>query len=96
MAGFEFDAPPSPGTNRAAAPTHCRTCHGDRFVTVRLRSPEQTAWMNDRGLRPRKDVFHEEVAPCPDCHRVEITYWVSLGPPFRVMDPAAVRQAIAP
>ena len=37
--------------------------------------------------------FYEEVAPCPDCNAQEIEYWV-LGEKFRVMDPAAVREAM--
>ena len=34
MTGFEFDGPPSPGTNRTAPITDCPTCDGDRFVPV--------------------------------------------------------------
>ena len=34
MADFEFDSPPSPGTNRSAPITDCPTCDGDRFVPV--------------------------------------------------------------
>ena len=32
--GFDFDQPPSPGTNRHAADNGCPTCHGDRLVPV--------------------------------------------------------------
>jgi len=32
MTGFDFDSPPSPGTNRSAAVTDCPTCGGDRLV----------------------------------------------------------------
>jgi len=32
MTGFDFDSPPSPGTNRTAPPTQCDQCGGDRFV----------------------------------------------------------------
>ena len=34
MTDFQFDTPPSPGTNRSAATTECETCGGDRFVPV--------------------------------------------------------------
>jgi len=95
MTGFEFDSPPSPGTNRSAAITDCSTCGGDRFVTVRLRSPQQTQWMKDHGITPARDRFHEEVAPCPACGQaIDVSYYVE-GKPFRPMDPAQVREAIS-
>jgi hypothetical protein len=93
--GFdEPDQPKSPATNRSAPPTDCRTCGGDRFVTVRLRSPDQTVWMDAHNLRTRPDQFHEEVAPCPDCGPAEILYRRYDGSLFRSMDPAAARQAL--
>ena len=94
MTGFEFDDTTAPGTNRSAAPTRCTTCGGDRFVTVRLRSPEQTAWMNHHGIKASRVSFHEETAPCPDCHPIEVTYYRVDGSRFRTMDPAAVRAAL--
>ena len=95
MTDFEFDTPPSPGTNRSAKPTECATCGGDKFVVVRLRSPEQTAWMNDHGLKASRDSFHEEMAPCPDCNPIEVIYHLVGGKKFRSMDAAATRQALA-
>ena len=84
----------SPGTNRSARTTECETCGGDRFVTVRLRSPEQTPWMKDHDLEPARDRFYEEMAPCPDCNPIEITYWVE-GRNFHSMDAAEARKAMA-
>ena len=92
---FEFDTGTTPGTNRSAPITRCTTCHGDRFVTVRLRSPEQTAWMNEHGIKANPKSFHEEVSPCPDCHPIEVEYYLMGGHRFRSMDAAATRQALA-
>lgn len=94
MSEYVGDAAPGPGTNRSASTTDCQTCGGDRFVTVRLRSPEQTAWMNHHGIKASRVSFHEETAPCPDCHPIEVTYYRVDGSRFRTMDPAAVRQAL--
>lgn len=85
----------SPGTNRSVKPTECSTCGGDRFVTVRLRSPETTIWMQEHGIKANPREFHEEVAPCPDCNPVEVTYWTG-NRKFRSMDPAAAREALRP
>lgn len=80
------DTPSATGSNRSATVTKCRTCGGDRFVTVSLRSP----------LNPAvKDRFYDEVAPCPSCHPVDVSYFRFDGSRFRMMDPATVRQAIA-
>jgi hypothetical protein len=50
--------------------------------------------MKDHGIQPSRDSFHEEVAPCPACGQaIDVSYYVN-GRPFRVMDPAAVREAI--
>jgi hypothetical protein len=81
-------------TNRHAQATGCTTCNGNRFVTVRLRPQEQTMWMKERRLVPHPTSFHEEVAPCPACHPVEVTYWRHDRTEFRSMDPAQVREAI--
>lgn len=94
MTDFDFGSPPSPGTNRSAEITDCKTCGGDRFVVVRLRSPRQTAWQKDHGITPATDRFYEEMAPCPDCNPVEVTYYVE-GRKFRSMDPATARKAMA-
>ena len=93
MSASEFESQPGPGTNRTAAVTDCKTCGGDRFVTVRLRSPQQTMWMKERGIKPATDSFHEEMAGCPDCNPVEVTYYVA-GRKFVSMDPAMTRQAL--
>ena len=93
MSEYVGDTAPGPGTNREAKPTSCVTCGGDRFVTVRLRSPEQTAWMNEHGIKANPKEFYEEVAPCPDCNPQEITYYTVNGR-FRSMDAAATRQAL--
>lgn len=78
-----FDDTPTGGTNRSAPVRDCTTCGGDRFVTVRLRSPETTQWMLDhqhpKGHQPKASTreFHEEVAPCPSCaFGVTYDYWV--------------------
>lgn len=87
MTDFEFDEPKPKGTNRAAKVTDCRLCGGDRFVTVRLRSP----------LNPtpaRTDTFYEEVSPCPDCNQIEVEYWV-LGKKFTTLDPAITRRLLS-
>lgn len=81
-------------TNRAAPTLECRTCGGDRFVMVRLRSPETTMWMEEHGRKANPKEFYEEYAPCPDCHNIEISYWRHNRTKFTVMDPAAVREAI--
>lgn len=95
MTDFEFDQPKKEGVNLAAKPSRCRTCGGDRYVTARLRSPETTIWMSERNLRASSRSFHEEVAPCPDCHHVEVEYFRHGDKvPFRTMDPASVRQAL--
>jgi hypothetical protein len=49
--------------------------------------------MEEKGLRAHANHYYEEVAPCPDCHRIEIEYWVG-GKKFRVMDAADVRQSL--
>lgn len=82
-----IDTPASTGTNRSAPVTDCATCGGDRFITVRLRSPEQTMWMKDRGIQPSTDSFHEEVAPCYTCNRAA---YETLG--RKVIDPALAEQ----
>lgn len=79
----------SPGTNRSTPPSECPTCHGDRFVIVRLRPQKQTLWMQEHGIEPNPSEMHEEYAPCPDCHNIEIRY---RG--FRQLDAGAVREAI--
>ncbi len=86
---FEFDKPSETGTNRSMKVTACRTCHGDRFVTVRLRSPSTPTPTG------RDASFYEEVAGCPDCNPIhDIEGYFPGGRKFRVMDPAAVRQAM--
>lgn len=95
--GFEFDQPKKKeGTNLAAPPTKCKLCGGDRYVVANLRSPDTTVWMDAHDIRPRRDQFYEEVAPCPDCHPIEVMYWRHGDKvPFRTMDPATVRAALA-
>lgn len=34
MTAFDFDSPPSHGTNRSGPVTDCETCGGDRLVPV--------------------------------------------------------------
>jgi hypothetical protein len=82
-------------TNRSVPPTRCATCEGDRFVTVRLRSQEQTAWMAEHGHRPNPKEFHEEMAPCPDCNPIQVEYYLVGGHRFRSMDAAATRAAMS-
>ena len=56
----------TPGrANQHAAPTGCRTCHGDRFVHVLTRPAKTSTWMRERGIEA--DGQLEEYAPCPDC-----------------------------
>jgi hypothetical protein len=90
----------SPGTNRSAPVKDCKTCGGDRFVTVRLRSPEWTQWMNEnqhpKGHQPHphRSEFFEEVSPCPSCNAdMVVEYWIP-GHHFRSMDAAQTRQAM--
>jgi hypothetical protein len=92
MSGFEFDTPAAPGLNQHAKLSNCRTCGGDRFVMVRLRSADQSVWMEDHGFKPNG--FHEEYAPCPDCNATTIEYWHHDGTRFRSMDAAAAREAL--
>ncbi len=80
-------------TNRTVN-TECQTCGGDRFVVVRLRAPSKSAWHLEHGTEPSKTEFYEEMAPCPDCNPIEITYWVE-GRKFRSMDAAEARKAMA-
>lgn len=95
-----FGDGPTSGTNRSAPIHDCKTCGGDRFVTVRLRSPEITHWMSERmegkgAIRPRKDEFHEEVAPCPDCATgITYDYW-TVGKRTQSPDSAWVREQMA-
>lgn len=92
MGPFEFEETKT-GTNRTAPIVDCTTCGGDRFVTARLRSPDQTIWMDEHGLKANPREFHEEVAPCPNCNPTEITYYAG-GKMFRSMDAAATREAL--
>jgi hypothetical protein len=46
----------------------CETCHGDRFIVHRTRSPEQSGWMKERGIEPNLDEDIEEYKPCPACN----------------------------
>jgi hypothetical protein len=93
--GDGLDEGTTPGTNRSAPIRDCRTCGGDRFVTVRLRSPEQTAWMNEHGLTANRKEFFEEVSPCPNCNSdLVVEYWIP-GYHFRSMDAAQTREAMA-
>lgn len=66
---FEFDQEKTPGTNRSVRPSRCATCGGDRWIVVRLRSPETTLWMQNHGLNASTTSFHEESAPCYSCNR---------------------------
>lgn len=94
MGEFEFDEPKGKGSNRTGTVTQCRTCGGDRFVTVRLRRPDQTSWMDDHERVASSRSYHEEVAPCPDCNHTEIEFYRHNRTRFVVMDPALVRQSI--
>ena len=62
MSEFEFGQDKKVGTNQHAKPSQCRTCVGDRFVMVRLRSPERSVWMDDHGIPTSNNGFHEELA----------------------------------
>ena len=85
----------SAGTNRSAPVTRCETCGGDRFVTVRLRSPEQTLLMAEKNITPSRTSFYEETAPCPACNAVDVSYFRHDGSQFRSMDAAATRKALS-
>lgn len=82
------------GTNRSAPVTRCDTCGGDRYVTVRLRAPEQTEWMREHNIKPSTTSMYDEVAGCPDCNPQEIVWRRHDGTVFRTLDPAAVRQLL--
>ncbi len=94
MSDYDLGDGVKPGTNRASKPTRCTTCDGDKFVVVRLRSPEQTMLMKEKGITPSRDSFHEEMAPCPSCNPTVIEYWHHDGTRFRSMDAAAAREAL--
>jgi hypothetical protein len=90
----------NPATNRSAPVRDCQTCGGDRFVTVRLRKPQQTMWMREnqhpKGYQPHvhESEMHEEVAACPSCNAdMVVEYWIP-GHHFRSMDAAQTRQAM--
>lgn len=98
--GDGLEGVPSAGTNRSAPIRDCKTCGGDQFVTVRLRSPETTQWMLDhqhpKGHQPKANPreFHDEVAPCPNCASgVTYDYWVA-GKRVQSPDSAWVREAM--
>lgn len=95
MTDFEFDQEKKDGVNLAAAPTKCRTCGGDRYVMVRLRSPDTTLWMSEHKLASSSRSFYEEMAPCPDCNAIVVEYWRHDRTLFRSMDAGAARQALA-
>lgn len=100
MSPFDMDEV-NPATNRSAPVRDCSTCGGDRYVTVRLRKPQQTMWMSEnqhpKGHQPHvhESEMFEEVAPCPACNaEMVVEYWIP-GHHFRSMDAAQTRQAMA-
>jgi hypothetical protein len=50
--------------------------------------------MSKKGIVPPRDRFYEEVAGCPDCNTIHDLDYFPGGKKFRLMDPAAVRQAM--
>jgi hypothetical protein len=97
-----FDDPawqPNPGkprvvTNASASIPTCQTCGGDRFVLFSTRPAQASAWMNERGIKPKGEEI-EEMAPCPDCNPADTTFWRVDGTKFQGPDPAKVRERMS-
>ncbi len=74
-------------TKRAAAKEEpiyvCRTCGGDRIVTVSYRQ-------SSNPLSP-----YEEVAPCPDCGTGKVSWWRYDGTHRQTPDPEEVRRLLS-
>lgn len=82
-------------TNASTAPTDCQTCGGDRFVVVGTRPVVASPWMDEHKIVPPKDAAEEEVAPCPDCNPVEVSWYRPDGSHRTLPDPDRVRQMMA-
>jgi hypothetical protein len=65
----------------ASVETSCGTCHGDRFVTFATRTDGKAEV--------------EEVAPCPDCNPIEVSFWRVDGSRVNAPDPHRVRERLA-
>lgn len=85
---------PRNGTNAVAPVPNCGTCGGDRFVLFSTRVPEQSAWMEEKGIVPNSDEI-EEMAPCPDCNPADTSFWRPDGTKFQSPEPARVRARAA-
>jgi hypothetical protein len=81
-------------TNQSVEPTECQTCHGDRFVVALLRTPQTTTWMSEHGLKASEKDKLEELAPCPDCNPIIVTWRKFDGHRGQSPDPAAVREML--
>lgn len=55
-------------SSRILDPVSCKTCAGDKFVLISLRSPETSEWMRLHKISACVDDKIEELAPCPDCN----------------------------
>lgn len=93
MAGFEFDEPFVPKTN-AAVDVVCSTCHGDRFVLVSKRVPQQSPWAMAKGIEiPKDPPLYEQYAACPDCNsQTDTSFWRHNGTKASALDAARVRE----
>jgi hypothetical protein len=77
---------PKGGTNLRAADTHCSLCGGDRFVVVGSRAAKETDWMRAHSVKVSEGAVIEEVAPCPECNPVEVTFLRHDGSRFSTPD----------
>ena len=82
------------GTNLHADATACATCGGNRSVVVSTRPAKQSAWMREQGIEFPAGAELEEMAPCPECSSVEVSFWRFDGSKFVGPDPARVREML--
>ena len=87
-----FDKPKAAGANLHSKTTNCRTCGGDRFVLVALRSAKASTWMQQRGMKVPAVEDAGEYAACPDCSTVDTSFRRHDGTIARSLDPATVRE----
>lgn len=74
----EAEAAKPPRSTNQAVNKTCPACGGDRFVVYSVRSPDKI----------------EEMAPCPLCNAVEISFFRPDGTKLRTPDPARVREML--
>ena len=90
MTDFQFE-PQRKASSNLHADSECKTCDGIRFVVYSRRAPEQSSWMRDHGIKPSKLAI-DELAACPDCNPVDVSFSRHDGTRFVAPDPAKVRE----